>query len=495
MFEAVELGQSLSKKDFKQAEPAFRAELLLLQRQLAEKNIPVLIIVAGVEGAGKGEVVDNLTKWFDGRGIETHAFWDETDEEKARPEYWRYWKRLPARGSIGIMFGGWYWDPIYQRSVGRLDEAELDEAAHRIKELENTLHQDGMLIIKLWFHLGKKTFQKRLKKGSEAARHVQIDADDHHGGVKYAPFIASAERMIRRTDTSAVSWHLIESENSWFRDMSVVDIIRDSFNKRFEEHRLADRRVEEQSPQVAMDDAGVTVLDRLDMSQTLTKPDYKEKLEKYQTTLSKLAWQAYEARRSTVIVFEGWDAAGKGGALRRLTSSIDARLYRSISVAAPTDEELAHHYLWRFWRQIPRAGYMTLYDRSWYGRVLVERVEKFAQPHEWMRAYQEINDFEEQLVDNGVVVLKFWLHVTPEEQLRRFEERQQTPWKQHKLTEEDWRNRDKWNSYAQAINEMVLRTSSDKAPWTLVPANDKLHARIQVLQTVCERLQQALHGG
>jgi len=490
MFEAIELGQSLSKKEFKQAELQFRAELLQLQQQLVEKSIPVLILVAGVEGAGKGDVVDNLNKWFDSRGMMTHAFWDETDEQKERPEYWRYWMSLPSRGSISIMFGGWYWDPIYQHSMDRLDDAGLDEAAQRIKDLEDTLNQDGVLIIKLWFHLAKKTFRSRLKKDSEAAKHIKTDADDHHGGLEYAPFLAAAERMIRRTDTSAATWHLIESEDRWFRDMSVVEVIRHSFKQRLEEHRVADRRVADTN--LMPETSPATVLDTLDMSLALTKSDYKEQLQHYQAKLSQLVWQAYDAKHSTVIVFEGWDAAGKGGAIRRLTDTIDARLYRSISVAAPTDEELAHHYLWRFWRQVPRAGYMTLYDRSWYGRVLVERVEDFAQPHEWMRAYQEINDFEEQLVDSGIVLLKFWLHISPEEQLRRFEERQQIPWKQHKLTDDDWRNRDKWDGYAQAVNEMVLRTSTGKAPWSLIPANDKLHARVEVLKTVCQRLEEVL---
>lgn len=494
MFEAIELGQSLSKKEFKQDEQQFRTELLQLQQKLVEKNVPVLILVAGVEGAGKGDVVDNLNKWFDSRGMMTHAFWDETDEQKERPEYWRYWMNLPSRGSISIMFGGWYWDPIYLHSMDRLDDAGLDEAAQRIKDLEDTLHQDGVLIIKLWFHLAKKTFHTRLKKDSEAARHIHTDAEDYHGGVEYAPFLAAAERMIRRTDTSVAPWQLIESEDRWFRDMSVVEVIRNSFKQRLEEHRVADRRVAVTSPVPETETSPATVLDTLDMSLALAKPDYKEQLQHYQTKLSQLAWQAYDAKHSTVIVFEGWDAAGKGGAIRRLTGTIDARLYRSISVAAPTDEELAHHYLWRFWRQVPRAGYMTLYDRSWYGRVLVERVEDFAQPHEWMRAYQEINDFEEQLVDSGVVLLKFWLHISPEEQLRRFEERQKIPWKQHKLTDDDWRNRDKWDGYAQAVNEMVLRTSTGKAPWSLIPANDKLYARIEIIKTVCEHLEVVLKG-
>jgi polyphosphate kinase 2 (PPK2 family) len=191
-------------------------------------------------------------------------------------------------------------------------------------------------------------------------------------------------------------------------------------------------------------------------------------------------------------MFEGWDAAGKGGAIRRVTAALDARDYKVIPIAAPTDEEKAHHYLWRFWRHLSKAGRVTIYDRSWYGRVLVERIEGFASTEEWMRAYSEINDFEEQLIDSGMVLGKFWVHITKEEQAARFEARAQIPWKAWKLTEEDWRNRDKWDAYESAVNDMIERTSTRKAPWTLIEGNNKHFARVKVLETVCEKLETAL---
>lgn len=491
MFEAIELGQSLSRHEFKQAERAFRTELLQLQGQLAEAGVATLIIIAGVEGAGKGEVVNRLNKWLDSRGMATHAFWDETEEETARPEYWRYWMRLPARGSIAVMFGGWYWDPIHDHSSGKIDEAQLDEACHRIKAMETMLCQDGMLIIKLWFHLSKKTFKKRVDKRSEAAKHIRRPRGEAHG-IDYDAFLRCAERVIRRTDTSSCPWSLIEAEDRWFRDMSVAQAIQARVRLQLGEHRLAERRVALPNPVVRLDASSATVLDTLDMGASLSKADYNDQLKHYQGQLSRLLWQAYAARTSTVIVFEGWDAAGKGGAIRRLTAAVDARLYRTYSVAAPSDEELAHHYLWRFWRRVPRDGYMTLYDRSWYGRVLVERVEGLARPVEWRRAFQEINDFEEQLVDSGTTVIKFWLHISAEEQLRRFRQREQTPWKQYKITDDDWRNRDRREAYVEALEEMVLRTSTARAPWLLLPADDKRYARVRVLKHVCERLESAL---
>jgi polyphosphate kinase 2 (PPK2 family) len=235
-----------------------------------------------------------------------------------------------------------------------------------------------------------------------------------------------------------------------------------------------------------------TLLEHIDLRQSLDRDGYRERLRKAQDRLYRLAWALHRKQRHVVGVFEGWDAAGKGGAIRRLTRAMDARLYRTISVRAPTDEELAHHYLWRFWRHLPMRGYMVLYDRSWYGRVLVERVEGFASRHEWQRAYLEINDFEEQLVDHGTVLVKFWLHVSPEEQLERFRSREATPWKMYKITDEDWRNREQRSAYEEAVNEMLARTSTEFAPWTLVAADDKRHARVQVIETFCDRLEASL---
>ena len=492
MFESVELGQAISKQEFKDQEPGLRAQLLELQRDLRDANIATLIIVAGVEAAGKGDVVNRLNKWFDSRGLQTHAFWDETDEEKERPDSWRFWKRMPARGGIGVMFGGWYWDPLRERANGLIDDAQLDEVSRAIGEHERMLSLDGMLIVKLWFHLSKNTHAKRMKKRQEVQKKVKWLPAEGAGVETYDDYLLAAERCIRLTDSGECPWHLIESDDKWFRDFSAARVLTSMMHQRMEEHRVRDRRTEVHELTIAVDNNPVTILDHVDLTAALSRQDYKILLKQYKARLHELAWQAYAAKKSTMVIFEGWDAAGKGGTIRRMTSAIDARLFRSISVAAPTDEERAHHYLWRFWRHVPRAGYMTIYDRSWYGRGLVERIEGFAKHHEWMRAYREINYFEEQLVNDGIVLLKFWLHISPEEQLRRFKEREELSWKQYKITEEDWRNREKWDEYKQAVKTMIEHTSTGLVPWTLIPANDKLFARIQVLKEVCEQLQKKL---
>jgi polyphosphate kinase 2 (PPK2 family) len=228
------------------------------------------------------------------------------------------------------------------------------------------------------------------------------------------------------------------------------------------------------------------------MTKSLTKEEYSEKLKKYQARLNLLHRKARSKKISTILVFEGWDAAGKGGAIRRTTAALDARDYQVIPIAAPTDEELAHHYLWRFWRHLGRAGRVTIFDRSWYGRVLVERIEGFAGEKEWRRSYAEINNFERELVEHGIVLLKFWVNITKDEQEARFKARQEISYKRWKLTEEDWRNRERWDDYEIAVNDMVGQTSTRIAPWVLVEGNCKRYSRIKVLKTICSRLEERL---
>jgi polyphosphate kinase 2 (PPK2 family) len=258
------------------------------------------------------------------------------------------------------------------------------------------------------------------------------------------------------------------------------------------EQRLHGTPEREESPAEAPRTDPITILDRIDLSQAVTKEEYEQRAAPLQAELNRLSRKLMRKKRSAIFVFEGGDAAGKGGAIRRVVHALDARQYRVISVAAPSEEERAHHYLWRFYRHLPRRGKITIYDRSWYGRVLVERVEGFCSPAAWQRAYKEINDFEQELVGDGVVLVKFWLHVSAEEQLRRFQAREAEPWKQHKITAEDYRNRDKRNQYEAAAAEMIERCGTEYAPFELVAAEDKRFARLTVLQKIVGRLKDAL---
>jgi len=496
MFEATKLGRTVSKEFYKEQEPDLRYQLLETQRRLAGSKIPVVVVVYGVDGAGKGEVVNLLNEWLDTRGMATYAFWDETREDQERPRYWRFWQSMPPRGQISILFGAWYMEPMQRRMQDLCTDAQLDDELKRIEEFERMLTEDGTLLVKFWFHLPKQEQKKRLKKlAADVHSRWKMEAKKPELP-DYDKFEKISERVIRQTDNGLAPWFLIEATDRRYRDLTVGRTLLKAINTRLEQPDVVPHGSFSHAPSLPSEaSALVTVLDHVDLTQTVDKVDYKKRLPKLQEELNLLAWDAYHKKRSCVLVFEGWDASGKGGAIRRVTTAIDARLYRSIQIAAPTDEEKAHHYLWRFWRHIPRAGRLTIYDRSWYGRVLVERVEGFANELEWRRAYSEINSFEEQLVESGIILAKFWIHISKEEQLQRFKDREAIPYKQHKITDEDWRNREKWDQYKGAVNEMVIRTSTEFAPWTLVAGNDKPFARLQVLETVCDALRKGLKGG
>lgn len=497
MFEAAEIGRSIGKAEFEAALEGLRPRLLEAQRQLRETTHSVLVVVSGVEGSGKSQVINRLHEWLDARGMNTTSFWRESDEERERPGFWRYWRSLPRRGTIGIFYGSWYTQPIVDRVFRKTSRTDLDAHLQKIVRFEQMLAADGALIVKLWLHLPEDVELKRFEEKAERKeKNWSYGRDASKYAKHYGRFAKVSERVIRFTDTAEAPWHVIEATDRRYRDLTVarllVEALEDLNASRANAVKESPVVLAQADEEALVAGSGATVLDQVDLKKTIDPAKYEKTLEKLQEDVGALVWKAWDQRRSIVAVFEGWDAAGKGGAIRRLIAPIDARLYRVISVAAPTEEERAQHYLWRFWRQVPRAGAMTIYDRSWYGRVLVERVEKFARVDEWARAYREINDFEEELVESGIILMKFWLHIDKAEQHKRFKERQKTPWKQHKITDEDWRNRNKWDAYRTAVHDMVSRTSSAAAPWSLIAANDKHAARVEVLSTVVKRLKKEL---
>jgi AMP-polyphosphate phosphotransferase len=520
MFETAELGQRVSKEEYKQRAPKLRTRLLELQQQLRGASFPVIVVFAGVDGAGKGETVNLLNEWMDPRWIMTRAFGVPSDEERERPEYWRFWRELPPRGRIGLFLRSWYSEPVLDRAHRRIRTVGFEHELARIVQFERTLADDGALICKFWMHLDKKAQRRRLEAlQQDPLTRWRVTKIQWKHWKMYERFIAAAEQAIRSTSNARAPWTIVEGGDENYRSLTVGEALCEAVGRRLAEQpkrptpgviSLADAREgvrdagDGPRKQVANDGAKSrksrtagqpstrTILGSLDASKRLDKNGFSRKLLRYQGELHQLTRRAAERRMSTILLFEGWDAAGKGGAIRRVTAALDARQYQVIPISAPTDEERAHHYLWRFWRHLPRAGRVTIFDRSWYGRVLVERVEGFATPAEWMRAYTEINQFEEELDDHGIVLVKFWLHITPDEQLRRFKQREQSSFKSWKITHEDWRNRAKWGEYEVAVNDMVERTSTRRAQWTLVEANDKYYARINVVRTVCARLEAAL---
>ena len=493
MFEAAELGHKLSKGQYKRIEPKLRADLLDAQFALSEKgSFPVIILISGVRGAGKGETVNLLNEWMDPRHIHSVAFDNPSDEERERPPMWRFWRALPPRGRIGILFGSWYTAPIIERVFKRSSAKDLVREVDEINHFERMLADEGALILKFWFHLSKKRQKKRLKAlESDPKTRWRVSQRDWDFFELYDRFYRISEETLRRTSTAAAPWIVVEGSDPEYRAVTVGKTLLEAMKKRLSGPPERRRPKSQAAPIVRPVDK-VHMLARMDLSQKLERKRYDKELDKLRRRLALATLHKKFRDRNVVCVFEGMDAAGKGGAIRRVTGALDARLYHTIPIAAPTDEEKAQPYLWRFWRHVPRKGRFTIYDRSWYGRVLVERIEGFCAEADWMRAYAEINDFEDQLAKNGAIVCKFWLQISKEEQYKRFKEREKTRFKRFKITAEDWRNRGKWDEYQEAAADMIERTSTEAAPWTLVAANDKYHARVKVLETVVRAIEDAL---
>jgi len=496
MFESAELGHTIDKKTYDRQVPKLRADLLDAQFDMGElKKYPVIILINGVNGAGKGETVNLLNAWMDPRHIQTHAFPPPSDEERERPFMWRFWRALPPKGKIGILFGNWYTDPIVNRALKKTKAADLDQSIEEINRFEKMLSDEGALILKFWMHLSKDAQRKRLRAlEKDKDTRWRVTPDDWATFKMYDKFRTVCEHALRHTSTGHAPWIVVEGADERYRSLTVGQILLEALRKRQKIEKERGWKARSVAAPLPPATDSRDLINSLDMSQALPKKKFDKALEKYQGRLNQLTRHPKFKERSLICVFEGSDAAGKGGTIRRITGALDARQYQIIPIAAPTEEERDQPYLWRFWRHVPRTGRVTIFDRSWYGRVLVERVEGFAQEVDWMRAYAEINDFEDQLVRSGAVVVKFWLAISAEEQLKRFKEREKTRFKRFKITEEDWRNRKKWDAYEHAVCDMIDRSSTEIAPWTLVEANDKLHARIKVLKTLCDRLEAALEA-
>jgi polyphosphate:AMP phosphotransferase len=491
MFEAAELGHKVSKEEYSAREPKLREELLKAQYDLlANAKFPVIIIIGGVDGAGKGETVNLLNEWMDPRHIVTHAFGEQSDEEAERPPMWRFWRALPPKGRIGVLFGSWYTAPIVNRVLKVTKAPEVMQSIEEIRHFESMLAAEGALILKFWFHLSKDAQKKRLKSLEKDPKlRWRVTDTDWERFKMYDRFRGVSEDFLRETSSGVAPWLIVEGTDPNYRYLTVGTLLLEAIKQ-----RLADKTVHVSQIPAPLEPAldKRNIINSLDYTQALTKKEYDKALEKYQGRLNAVSRDPRFAGKSLICVFEGQDAAGKGSTIRRITGALDARHYRVIPIASPTEEERAQPYLWRFWRHLPRHGRVTIFDRSWYGRLLVERVEKYCSEADWMRAYQEINDFEEQMVRNNVIVVKFWVAITKDEQLRRFNERKKIAHKNFKITEEDWRNRKKWDAYERAVCDMVERTSTNVAPWHVIPANSKLFGRIQILKTLCERLEKEL---
>lgn len=507
MLEKVDLSKKLSKEEYKEKMSHLETRIGQLQRECKALKIPIMIVFEGFGAAGKGLQIGRLIQSMDPRGFHVFPIKNETEEERMHPFLWRFWTKTPEKGRIAIYDGSWYRRALIDRFEKRTKEKELPEAFHSINSFEKQLTDDGTVIIKLFLDISRKEQKKRfekLQKNKETA--WRVTQGDLERNAKYNEYAAMMEDMLFKTDTDYAPWTIIEATDRRFATVkiytTVIKAMADQIEKlaRQKKKVTADQETEDHMnvSEVAREadkelrELQVSILSKADLSLKYSREEYEEKLDKLQKKIEKLHGELYRRRIPVVLGFEGWDAGGKGGAIKRLTAKMDARGYAVNPTASPNDIEKAHHYLWRFWRAMPKAGHVAIFDRTWYGRVMVERIEGFCTKEEWQRAYKEINDMEKDLHDAGAVVIKFWMHIDKDEQERRFRERQENPEKQWKITDEDWRNRGKWDQYEDAVNEMLLRTSTDYAPWVVVEGNDKYYARVKVLKTVVDAIEERL---
>lgn len=491
MFEESESDPCLSDIDRKKLEATLRVQLLLEQyRHLSAKDESLVIFVSGIDGAGKTETINLLTEWMDPRHIHTVAFPDPSPDELLFPRERRLWMSLPPKGSIGIIYGAGYVQLIEQALKKKPNHDKLASDILYLKRLEANLAANGVRILKLWFHLSQNAQRARTKALlANPSTAWQVAKADKKVFKNFEKLREAGARIIEATDTPYAPWIVIPSADANLRAVRTAQAVLQAL-----------KRPSAKVPPLHDPGAPIlakthkTALDRIDYNLTLEKDVYEVELLSLQNQLAQLVRSEKFKNRSLALVFEGNDAAGKGGTIRRITRAIDARQYSVMAVIAPTREEQQRPYLWRFWQNIPRHGRIAIFDRSWYGRVLVERVEKLIKKIEWTRAYGEINDFEQHLVNHGTIVLKFWLAVSSDEQLRRFREREQSPFKQFKLTDEDWRNRSKSKAYALAARDMFDHTDTVLCPWHVLSANDKKYARIEVLKIIVHALESALNS-
>ena len=497
MLENVDLSKSLDKQTYKEWIPKLREELWKLQRQSFEANLPIVVVFEGWDAAGKGDSINFLSEWLDPRGLKVHSTAAPLEEELFRPFLWRFWLNLPESGRMAIFDRSWYGRVMVERIDKLCTKKEWRQAYEEINQFERQLTDDGMVIVKFWLHISKKEQKKRLNKcEKDPLLRWKVAPEDWKHHDQYKIYLKAAEEMLERTSTSNSPWTVVESTDRRYQRVKIYQTlcsaIQEGLAKKEQLKLMEADKPKPQTIEVPQLQEIPTVLETVDLSKSLEKKEYDKELPKYQVRLRELQFECYRHRLPVVILYEGWDAGGKGGNIRRLTNHLEPRGYSVIPIAAPSEEEKRHNYLWRFWKQLPKAGHLAIFDRSWYGRIMVERVEGFCTEAEWKRAFQEIREFEQQLANFGAVIIKFWLHISKEEQLNRFESRESNDYKRYKLTDEDWRNREKWDAYREAVVDMLRYTSTTYAPWTIVEGNCKLWARIRTIRTVCESIEQGL---
>lgn len=472
----------------KRIKEKYRTELSNVQMKVKDSNLPVIIMLEGYGAAGKGSVISSIIKYMDPRFFKVYNMDVKSDDEKRKPFLYRYASKMPAKGQISIYDGG-YMDECVKELLN--EDINIDQYISKIRSIRNyerQLRDNGYLVIKFFLSIDKDTQKKRLEKLKDSKNTKwRVSKEDTWQNKNHSKFKDNYNEFISQTDTKEAPWHVIDANNKNTVEQFIAETIVSEIEKAIKNPWENDSIKNPYKLIKTKELKKIKLNDKL-----LTSEEYKDKLDKLQNELGKLQNKLYRKKIPVIIAYEGWDAAGKGGNIKRVASSLDPRGYEVFPIASPSKEEKDRHFLWRFYNRLPKTGHIAIFDRTWYGRVMVERLEGFCSENDWKRAYNEINEFEKDLTDWGAIVIKFWVHIDKDTQLERFTLRQNTPEKQWKITDEDWRNREKWDQYEDAINEMIAKTSTDFAPWHILESNDKKYARIKALETIIDEIKKRI---
>ena len=472
------------KKELRSA----KEQLAGFQTKIKEARLPVMVIFEGWGAAGKGSIIGKVIKNIDPRFFRVRTMDSPAAEEKRYPFLHKYLLEIPEAGKFAFFDTFWMDEVVTRHMEGELSASDYQQRVRSINTTERSLTDNGYLVMKFFFHISKKEQKKRLDELQKDKNTAwRVNKHDLYENAHYDKYLEAYDQYLIDTSRSSAPWYIIDAKNKKWAELQVLNFLNQGIDTALKNHSLAVpilQNVFPLKPFHALSD--ISLADKV-----LTEEEYDEELDRLQKELGALHNELYRRKIPVVIAYEGWDAAGKGGNIKRITSALDPRGFEVHPIASPEPHEKARHFLWRFWTRLPKDGHIAIFDRTWYGRVMVERLEGFCSENDWQRAYNEINEFEKELTDWGAVVIKFWVQIDSETQLARFTDRQNTPEKQWKITDEDWRNRDKWDLYETAVNEMIRKTNTTFAPWHILESNDKKYARIKALRIVTEAIRAA----
>lgn len=473
-------------------EAEIRTRLIALQEKIREANVPVIVLLCGVNGSGKNAALGTLRDWLDQRQLDLHAY-ERRDVQKEPIEFRRYWCDTPINGNTGIFVSSWYSDPMVSHAYDKISDDELYERLDECNTFEKNLADSNAIFCKFWFRKNKNDQEDFLRVlDDNPYEKWRVMPNDWKNCCMAEKFEATTKKIIRYTDKPYAPWFEIENGDFTDRMRTALNILCTRVETQIEAIKKEQSKKTEEEKKKKHKPKKPAFVKKLDMKASLSKEEYSVLLPYLRARLNALLMEVKKRNKKVILAFEGPDASGKGGVISRLASSIFVRDCNIFPIAAPTKEEINHNYLWRFWTRLTDQKLLTVFDRTWYGRVLVERIEHFATEKEWKRAYEEINHFEKQLTDGRNIVIKFLLYITKDEQMVRFKAREETDYKKWKIGSEDWRNREKWELYDEAFDDMLEKTNTKHAPWFVVADNNKKYGRLETMRLLCEHLEKEL---